>query len=269
MHFILFLSLILCCSTGISQRVDSVILWSKTLQKNVRCVVITPSKNGPKPLLVLLHGYTGNQTNWVTKVPQITQLSQQYGIAIICPDGGYDSWYLNSSLQPQSQYTTYFGTEFPIQVDSLLSQQTPAHLRGITGLSMGGHGAFYIALQYPNVYGAVASTSGGMNLETSAGKFGIQNHLGVYDTNTEAWKKNSIVTLVKAVPNITQALWIDCGTEDFFYADNQQLHAILLQQKIPHHYLTMPGKHDWNYWAKSIAYQFQFFHDYFTKTSQP
>jgi S-formylglutathione hydrolase FrmB len=269
MRSALLISLLYCFCGAFCQRVDSVVLWSQTLQKNVSCVVITPTQKGPKPLLILLHGYSGNHTNWINKVPQIKQLAQQYGIAVICPDGGYDSWYLNSTLQPHSQYTTYFGTEFPTQVDSILGQQTPAHLRGIAGLSMGGHGAFYIGLQYPTVYGAVGATSGGMNLESSAGKFGIQNHLGVYSANIEAWKKNSIVTLVKTVPKTTQALWIDCGTEDFFYADNEQLHTVLLQQKIPHHYLTMAGKHDWNYWAISITYQFQFFHQYFTKNNQP
>jgi len=59
------------------------------------------------------------------------------------------------------------------------------------------------------------------------------------------------------------ALIIDCGTEDFFFKVNENLHQQLLYRNIPHEYTTRPGAHNWNYWTNAIQYQLLFMSNYF------
>ena len=54
-------------------------------------------------------------------------------------------------------------------------------------------------------------------------------------------------------------IYIDCGTEDFFYKVNLDLHNRLLDKKIPHVYIARPGKHDGAYWNNAIDYQLLYF----------
>jgi len=61
------------------------------------------------------------------------------------------------------------------------------------------------------------------------------------------------------------ALIIDCGEEDFFLEDNQELHRKLLEHEIDHDFITRPGGHDNFYWNNSIDYQILFFEKYFYK----
>ena len=61
---------------------------------------------------------------------------------------------------------------------------------------------------------------------------------------------------------------IDCGTEDFFYQVNCNLHNKLMEAGIPHDFYVRPGVHNWDYWRNSIKYQMLFFSDYFTKAAQ-
>ena len=57
----------------------------------------------------------------------------------------------------------------------------------------------------------------------------------------------------------------DCGTEDFFYEVNCNLHDKLMKEGIPHDFYLRPGKHNWTYWLSSIRFQVMFFNDCFRK----
>ena len=59
------------------------------------------------------------------------------------------------------------------------------------------------------------------------------------------------------------AIIIDCGTEDFFYKVNEELHQQLLYNNIPHDFIVRPGAHNWNYWTNSVKYQLLFMQNYF------
>jgi S-formylglutathione hydrolase FrmB len=63
------------------------------------------------------------------------------------------------------------------------------------------------------------------------------------------------------------ALIIDCGSEDFFYKVNCQLHEKLLDRNIPHDFISRPGVHNWDFWNNSIQYQMLFMSKFFTKTT--
>ena len=58
-------------------------------------------------------------------------------------------------------------------------------------------------------------------------------------------------------------LIIDCGSNDFFYKVNCNLHEKLLLNNIPHDFISRPGEHNWDYWANSIKYQLLFMNNFF------
>jgi S-formylglutathione hydrolase FrmB len=76
-----------------------------------------------------------------------------------------------------------------------------------------------------------------------------------------------VVNLVHLLTPKSLALIIDCGSEDFFYKVNCQLHEKLLDRNIPHDFIIRPGVHNWIYWNNSIQYQMLFMHNFFVKTA--
>ena len=62
-------------------------------------------------------------------------------------------------------YDTYISGEVVHFIDSAYNTLAQKKSRAISGLSMGGHGALYLALRHPEVFGAAGSMSGVLNLE--------------------------------------------------------------------------------------------------------
>lgn len=261
--FLLFL-----ISTGIyAQKVDTLTVFSPSMQKNIKNVVIVPdmphNQNKAFPVLYLLHGAYGDFTNWITKVPEIKTYANLYKMIIVCPDGDPFSWYFDSPIDEKYKYETYISKELISVIDKKYKTINSPKGRAITGLSMGGHGAFYLTFKHQDLFGAAGSMSGGMNLEKFSDNWKIAQRLGNYEENPENWKNNTIINMTDLVVGKKVKLIFDCGIDDFFYDVNKNLHIKMLAQKIPHDYSERPGKHTWNYWRNSIKYHMVFFEDFF------
>ena len=92
--------------------------------------------------------------------------------------------------------------------------------------------------------------------------------LGKYADNPELWEKNTVINMLHLVTPNSIALMIDCGTEDFFYRVNENLHQQMLLRNIAHDYVTRPGAHNWPYWNNAIKFQMVFMNNYFTAQSK-
>ena len=249
-------------------RVDTAIIYSKAMQKNIKCVVIEPGsiKDTPAfPVVYLLHGYSGNFSNWIIKVPALKQYADEYKVIIVCPDGDYSSWYFDSPVDSTMRYETYISKEVPEYIDAHYPTIKDRKARAITGLSMGGHGGLFIGFRHTAIFGACGSMSGGVDLSASRSKYDIVKRIGDTISHADNWKQYSVINIVEKKPSDSLAIIIDCGTEDFFYAINHALHEKMLKLKIPHDYIERPGKHDWNYWSNAVKYQLLLFRDYFYK----
>lgn len=257
---------VLCVNYALTAaQVDTLQVFSASMNKSIKTVVIKPdnSKSGPLATLYLLHGYSGDYSNWVTKVPYLKTLVDRYNYIVVCPDGGYDSWYWDTPNDSNYQYETFITKELISAVESKYNVCKDRTGRGISGLSMGGHGALYLAIQHQDIYGAAGSTSGGVDIRPFPNNWGIIKKLGEYGENKMKWDEHTVGGILhKLKPNALQ-LFIDCGYEDFFYPVNQKLHNELLYLNIPHYYLNLPGKHNWEYWSQSLPYQMAFFDQYF------
>jgi S-formylglutathione hydrolase FrmB len=266
-----FYFLLVFCSVAIlsnAARVDTVSIYSNAMHHSYKCVVIKPSdykKQKTFPAVYLLHGYAGDFSNWITRVPQLKKYADDYHILIICPEGGYSTWYINSPLDSTIKFETYISKEVVPYIDAHYKTVRDRKSRAITGLSMGGHGAFFIAFRNPEVFGACGSMSGLMDLKTSANKYDLAKRIGDTINYAQNWKNYSVINVVESYPKDSLAIIFDCGTSDPFYKPNMQLHEKLLALKIPHDFIVRPGNHNWNYWANAVQYQLLFFRNYFQR----
>jgi S-formylglutathione hydrolase FrmB len=210
------------------------------------------------PVAYLLHGHGGDFSNWYTYVPDLQALASRYDMIIVTPEGGTSSWYLDSPLDSASRYETYIGQETPVFIDRHFRTRRQREGRAIGGLSMGGHGAFFLGLRHPETFAAAGSLSGVLDLQPYGDQWEIARHLGGRTENPDQWAAYSVTNLLKGeVPDV--ALYIDCGTDDFLIADNRAVHQQLLEQGIPHVYTERPGGHTWAYWGEAVAYLLVFF----------
>ncbi|MBY0244813.1 MAG: esterase family protein [Sphingobacteriaceae bacterium] len=250
-------------------KVDTLMIKSASMDKMIANVVILPNNymdtNRNYKVVYLLHGATGKYSDWVTKVPHLKQISDNYQCIIVCPDGGFTSWYFDSPIDDKMQYETYVSKELITAIDTKYRTEASKKGRAITGLSMGGHGALYLAFKHPNIWGAAGSMSGGVNIIPFPNSWDIVKRLGNYENNKQLWQQNTIVNMLELAAKADLKLIIDCGTEDFFYEENKKLHRLMIDQKIPHEYTERPGAHNWKYWQNAVKYHFMFFDDYFNR----
>ncbi|MFW0718264.1 alpha/beta hydrolase [Pedobacter sp. N23S346] len=272
--FTFFVLVTLFPVAAFSASVDTVTTYSKVMKKEIKAVVVKPDSysTGKKyPTLYLLHGAGGNFSDWVKQTPDpetVKRLSDELLILVVCPDGGVTSWYFDSPIDKTYQYETYVSSELVSYIDQKYSTIKDRSGRAITGLSMGGHGALYLAFRHQDVYGACGSMSGGVDLRPFPENWNIAKRLGSYNENPERWEANSVVNLTHLLTPNKLSIIIDCGSGDFFYKVNVALHDKLLDRNIPHDFIIRPGIHNFAYWGNAIAYQMLYFSKYFKRDQQ-
>ena len=265
-----FLVIILCAVTLLQKAdaavVDTVETYSASMKKTIKAVVIIPDNYASAqalPVVYLLHGYSGNYADWINKAKGFEKAADLYQMIIVCPDGGFGSWYWDSPVDPNFKYETYVSNELVSWVDSKYKTIKDKKGRGITGLSMGGHGAFYLALKHQDVFGVAGTMSGGVDIRPFPNNWDMALRLGKLSEHPENWEKYTVMNLLHLLTPNSLALIIDCGTEDFFFKVNENLHQQLVYRNIPHDYISRPGAHNWNYWNNAVQYQLLFMNNYF------
>jgi len=264
--------LVLIGMQAIAGNVDTIQIQSNYLKKATKFVVIQPSNQGQQnntqvryPVVYLLNGYGGDYGQWPITTPQLKKTADDLKIIFVCPDGGIGSWYFDSPIDSSIRYESYITKELVPYVDANFPTKTDTKSRAITGLSMGGHGALYLAIRHSDLFGAAGSTSGGVDFRPFPNRWDIKKALGEYEHNKERWYEYTVMRQVELLKNKQLALIIDCGIDDFFMPMNRALHEKLLQLKIDHDYIERPGEHNHIYWGSSIDFQILFFHHFFQK----
>ncbi len=165
-------------------------MWAQSLGVRKALTVYLPpsyatSPDRRYPVLVYLHGLTGNERNWVDNGLLDRSLDSLAaagrGEAIVVMPDGDDGWYTTWNILaasppcgsdtvrkepaatycvPWTHYDDYVAHDVVGYVDSHYRTLGDRVHRGIAGLSMGGYGAVSLALAYPQVFGAAASHSG-------------------------------------------------------------------------------------------------------------
>ena len=261
------LFLVLLFFSAQAAHVDTIQVFSPSMNKNIKTCVIVPDnyKKSKKkfPVVYLLHGYSGNYATWVKSFKEVSQQVDRYGFIAIGVDGNYSSWYFNSPIDPTFKYETYIIDELVPFIDKKYKTIASREGRAISGLSMGGHGSLYLSLKHQDVFGAAGSMSGGVDIRPFSEMWNIKKRLGAINDFPDNWEKNTVVNLIELNQNNNLKLIIDCGVDDFFIDVNRELHQKMLALKIDHDYIERPGKHNIDYWENSLKFQLLFFYNFF------
>ncbi len=252
--------------------VDTLDIFSPAMQKDIRCLVILPSNytvsGAAFPVVYLLHGYSGNFAGWLGDAPQIQNHADTYNFIIVCPDGGYDSWYLDSPVDSTVRYETHIIQEVVPFVDYFFNTKKEKTGRAIAGLSMGGHGAMLLSARNPEIFGAVGSICGGLDLRPfKKNDWDLKSILGNPSDFWDNWERFSVVNQAKIFKTAGIELILDCGLDDFFLPVNREMHRLLLEEDVPHEYTERPGEHNSDFWKNSIDHQLLFFHKFFVENA--
>lgn len=274
--FLLSIILLLQGTCSLAAKVDSLDIPSAAMNKTYKAAVVLPNtyskSKAAYPVLYLLHGGGGRFSDWLRQTPDkqlLHKLADQYNLIIVTPEGERLGGYLDSPVQPDNKFETYITQEVLTKIDNTYRTIRNRKGRIITGLSMGGHGALYLATRNPNLYCAAGSMSGALDLNSGNWKItpefaqqiapGFTRILGPLGSTPNHYAAHSVVNMADKMKNNDVKLIIDCGVDDFLIEPNRELHRRLVYNKTPHDYTERPGGHTWDYWENSLPYHVQFF----------
>ncbi len=224
-------------------------------------VSLPENTTGKFKTLYLLHGLSDNYSDWCRRT-SIERYACEKGIAVIMPDGGR-SFYTDMKYGPK--YYTYISRELVDISRRFFNLSDRREDTFIAGLSMGGYGAYKIALKNPGQYAAAASLSGVLDIESRMQQGTDWNEdafliLGEKCDLSES--SENVMYLARQLdkqncekPRLYQA----CGTEDFLYQDNINFKNMIQSLSFEHKYEEAPGSHTWNFWDTYIQHAIDFF----------
>lgn len=207
------------------------------------------------PTLYLLHGLSDDHTIWQRRT-SIERYVSDMGLAVVMPNAGR-SFY--TDMKHGYKYFTFIAEELPEIARQFFPLSDKREDTFAAGLSMGGYGAFKLALSCPDKYAAAASLSGAVDMASRVKKEQIQDIIeleNIYgDLNSIEGSENDLFYLAKKVsasngpkPKLYQC----CGTEDFLYEDNINFKNFIEKTGLDYTYEEGPGVHEWAYWDAQI-----------------
>ncbi len=204
------------------------------------------------PTLFILHGAWGSYTDWYNNTG-LRDLARVHRMVLILPDGGEFGWYMDSPLLSESQYESYIMRDLMPDV----AQRFPVHatVRGIMGLSMGGHGAMILAARYPGTFKSASSLSGILKLTNHGEKWEIEKRLGSIEVHPSRWAAYSVWDQADIFKYSPIRLLFDCGEDDTgtgAITDNRMLHDRFKAFGITHIWREHAGTHSWDYWTDHL-----------------
>ncbi|HEX8263537.1 MAG TPA: S-formylglutathione hydrolase [Allosphingosinicella sp.] len=184
---------------------------------------------GPLPVLWFLSGLTCTHANVVEK-GQYQRVCAELGLILVAPDtsprgpdvpddSAYDfgqgaGFYVDSTQEPFAKnyrMESYVAAELP----DLLASHFPADMsrQGITGHSMGGHGALTLALRHRARYRSVSAFAPIVApSQVPWGEKGLGGYLG---PDRSQWRAHDAVALIEDGARLPELL-VDQGTVDSF-----------------------------------------------------
>lgn len=202
------------------------------------------AKDGEVPGLLYLAGLTCNEETFMVKAGA-QRYAAEAGIALIAPDtsprganvpGEADSWdfgvgagfYLDATEEPWVQHyrmeSYIVGELLPLVADEL---PVARDRLGITGHSMGGHGALTLALRHPGVFKSLSAFAPiAAPTRCPWGRKAFSGYLGADES---LWTAHDATSLMETAPHAPYpaGILIDQGLADKFLAE--QLHPHLFE----------------------------------------
>ena len=238
------------------------------------------------PVLYLLHGWGGDENEWVDpgRMAQIMDNLLAAGkivpMIVVMPNGHPDRQSVPditpppradvlAPLPPAGYDITPSITEIGKSVvedlvpyvDQNFRTIAKSSSRAIAGLSMGGGQSLYIGLNHPEAFAWVASFSGAvvtwpgamMTAQSPAANVSNAPSIPRYGLNPEAIAKDA-PGLDASINQKLRLLYISCGMDDGLMTSNKQFEDWLAAHGIHFIHIEAPGyAHVWSFWRRSLV----------------
>ena len=202
------------------------------------------------PTVYLLHQY--NSSSQQFEVDQLHKKLDDWiragiiqDMIVVMPDTSGTSWFVNRPNMPWEDLIT---NELIPTVDSRYRTIDDPDYRAISGVSMGGFGAYVIGLKHPELFRSVASHMGALGYSIAGqNPFDLIKQLG----------KSGLAQY---------SLYLDGGTEDALTnmaGSTNDIREYLRQNGINHQYYTGPGEHNSEFYMQTIRQSFVMHHNHF------
>ena len=214
----------------------------------------------PYPVLYMLHGHGGSNTEWIgygllETADTIIAAGQVPPMIIVLPQGDQAFWV--NHADDGERWGDYTAQDVVQYIDANYRTIPDARRRAIGGLSMGADGAMQLAMNYPGTFGNVGIHSPTLRDYQSTteyiGFFGDEDYFNAHDP----------VHLVRQYPDRARAfnLWLDVGADDAdWHESTLSYHNLLAQLDVPHVWHgDWPGIHEGYYWGGHAADYLHFY----------
>lgn len=203
----------------------------------MRFAVFVPPQQGPRPVLWFLAGLTCTEDNFTQKAGA-QRMAAELGLILVAPDtsprgegvpddpaGAYDfglgaGFYLNATEQPwATNYRMYshIVEELPGIIDA--NFDADMERQGISGHSMGGHGALTIGLRNPERFRSVSAFAPIVApSQVPWGRKALSQYLGPDETT---WRRHDAVALIEDGARLPELL-VEQGDADPWLAEQLQ-----------------------------------------------
>ncbi|OPZ18088.1 MAG: S-formylglutathione hydrolase [candidate division BRC1 bacterium ADurb.BinA364] len=217
--------------------------------------IASAAANGKHPTLYLLHGLSDDHTIWLRRT-SIERYAAPLGLAVVMPCT-HRGFY--TDMARGYKYWQHVAEEVPALCRSFFPLSEAREDTFVAGLSMGGYGAFKMALRLPERFAAAASLSGALDMARTAKeaeparRAEWENVFG--DLGALAGGDNDLFALAdrlapsgKPRPKLFQC----CGTEDFLIESNHRFRDRARELGFDLEYHEEPGAHEWGFWDNWI-----------------
>lgn len=216
--------------------------------------VIPDNPSEDIPTMYLLHGLSDDYSCW-SRFSRIEQYAEAHGMAVIMPDG--DRSFYEDMAYGQAFYT-HISKEIVERSRRMFRLSDKREKTFIAGLSMGGYGAFKIAMRNPDMFAGACSLSGVTDIVARIARnewdpdmklvFGDDRMTAIRGSDADLF---ALAEKMKHNPNAPKLLQI-CGTEDFLWEDNLRFKDHVRTLGLDHIWEEHPGSHTWEFWDLHI-----------------
>ena len=212
------------------------------------------------PVLYLLHGLTDTHTAWRDKgnvceiATGLIETGKAQEMIIVMPDAGttYDGYFNCEGWR----YEDFFFQEFIPHIESTYRIIPDKQHRAIAGLSMGGGGTTWYAINHSEMFSSAYAMSALMGLVNDS--WITRNPDARRRVFMESAVANNNITAVENATKeqcakIASVRWfIDVGDDDFLFDNNMEFIKAMRQKRIPYQLRVRDGAHVWQYWQQAL-----------------
>ncbi|RPJ00887.1 MAG: hypothetical protein EHM39_04135 [Chloroflexi bacterium] len=164
--------------------------------------------------------------------------------------------FFRAALDQYGCYGDYLLAEVIPYVEAHVRVRTDREGRAIGGISMGGAAAAVHAFRAPDQFGTVGIHSPAL----FSGPPGNGGPPWIFGVDRESFSARNPADAARNLgPDTQPRIYLDTGSQDMMRRAVEQLHAVLEEQDIAHHFAINPGAHDKSYWEPRMPEYLAFY----------